>query len=419
MDQNQENGEKKTSIRIGDFLKQAREERGIELKFIAQRTKINYNILKKLEENRLEDLPNVTYVKSFVTHYAKEINLNLEEALTILDSTYESYDFKNGIKNNKIRLRTNFLEGHTEEKPFNIQDFLNENKIFVTVSITSLAALALILLIRNAQSPKTDVKPKVETTAEAFITPALDESSVTPSVTVTSTINVTAIPTLTPTKTVTATPTPTPTKTATPTPTPTKTATPTPTPTKTATPTPTPTKTATPTPTPTKTATPTPTPTPSATPERKISKESFDGIDLKPFPAALFTIDKSAEELNNEEILPANYKAALTIPGQSVYIRAYEDSNWLTYRVDNNQIKAFTLRQGRTLYLRGGQIILQVGNASKARIFYRSGLMRFAKGAGTVNIVLPPEKTSEYSLPLFIRDKEGTIYSSKDYQSLR
>jgi hypothetical protein len=140
---------------------------------------------------------------------------------------------------------------------------------------------------------------------------------------------------------------------------------------------------------------------------------------LKPFPAALFTIDKSAEELNNEEILPANYKAALTIPGQSVYIRAYEDSNWLTYRVDNNQIKAFTLRQGRTLYLRGGQIILQVGNASKARIFYRSGLMRFAKGAGTVNIVLPPEKTSEYSLPLFIRDKEGTIYSSKDYQSLR
>ncbi|MFZ4713917.1 MAG: helix-turn-helix domain-containing protein [Bacteriovoracaceae bacterium] len=398
MDQFPENDGKTTSIKIGDFLKKAREERGIELKFIAQRTKINYNILMKLEENKLSELPNVTYVKSFVSHYAKEININLEEALTILDSTYESFEFKDGIKNNKIRLRTNFLEGQVEERPFNIQSFLNNNKIFVTVAMTALAALALILLIRNAQGPKSESKAvKVEVTVDPLATPVLDTSSVTPNVTVTSIA--TTLPSITPTVKATLTATPTPSPTATPK--------------KTATPTP--------TATPTATATPKVTVTPTVTPEanRKISKENFQGIELKPFSGPQFTIDKNAEEVSNTEILPANYRAALTIPGQSVFIRAFDDSNWLTYKVDDREIKAFTLRQGRTLYLKGNQIILQVGNASKARIFYKNGLMRFGKGAGLVNVLLPPEKSSEFSLPLFIRDKAGTIYSSKEYQSLR
>jgi hypothetical protein len=140
-------------------------------------------------------------------------------------------------------------------------------------------------------------------------------------------------------------------------------------------------------------------------------------VELKPYSSP-YTLDKAAEELSNTEILPANYRAALSVPGQSIYIRAYEDNHWLTYKVDDKPIKAFTLRQGRTLYLRGNQILLQVGNAGKAKIFTKNALMRFDKGAGLSNILLPVEKAPEFSLPLFIRDKAGTIYTTKEYQSL-
>ena len=90
-----------------------------------------------------------------------------------------------------------------------------------------------------------------------------------PTVTASSTVTPTMLPTVrptpspSPTPTVTPTPSPTPTPTVTPTPSPTPTPTPSPTPTLTPTPTATPLPTDTPTPRPTSTPTPTPTPTPS------------------------------------------------------------------------------------------------------------------------------------------------------------
>jgi cytoskeletal protein RodZ len=406
---------------IGEYLKRQREEKGIELKFISQRTKININILKKIEENRLKELPNLTYVKSFVLQYAREINLDPNEVQKVLQHTFDKYGFQD--QGPKIVHRTNFLDDEEgEEKPFNVQKFIQDNKIAITVMVTSFVAVGLIMLIRYTQNkvsePKTEVQVAEVTIAPTIIvttiegTPVATLAATTPTITVTPVVTTTILPSVTPTLKIT--PILTPTIKVTPTLTPTIKVTPTLTPTIKVTPTLTPTIKVTPTLTPTIKVTPTVTVTPTAA---GLSKSQFPAIELKPFTSQLFTLDKNAEEIKNTEILPSNFKAALSIPGQSIYIRAYEDNNWLTYKVDGKEIKFFTLRQGRSLFLRGNVIQLQIGNVTKARVFYKGSMMRFDKQAGLVNIVLPPEKTQEHSLPLFIRDKAGKIYSAQEYKS--
>lgn len=61
----------------GAKLKQTRESRGITLKEVAERTKINVAILAALEEERFDDMPNArVYVRGFVRCLAKEIGLD-------------------------------------------------------------------------------------------------------------------------------------------------------------------------------------------------------------------------------------------------------------------------------------------------------------------------------------------------------
>ncbi|MBK8014925.1 MAG: helix-turn-helix domain-containing protein [Deltaproteobacteria bacterium] len=61
----------------GAKLRQTRESRGITLKEVAERTKINVAILAALEEERFDDMPNArVYVRGFVRCLAKEIGLD-------------------------------------------------------------------------------------------------------------------------------------------------------------------------------------------------------------------------------------------------------------------------------------------------------------------------------------------------------
>jgi cytoskeletal protein RodZ len=78
-----ENNEK-----IGGLLKSAREKKKISLEDVANKTKININILKALESDDISSLPNKTYVKGFVKNYAKTISLDSNQALEALENTY-------------------------------------------------------------------------------------------------------------------------------------------------------------------------------------------------------------------------------------------------------------------------------------------------------------------------------------------
>jgi len=73
----------------GRTLKQIRERMGIDLEIISQETKINKKTLESIEEEDLERLPALVYLKGFLRGYAQSLGLDpqkvLEGYLSFLD----------------------------------------------------------------------------------------------------------------------------------------------------------------------------------------------------------------------------------------------------------------------------------------------------------------------------------------------
>jgi len=72
---------------FGEYLKRERTLRQINLKEISAATRINLNILKKIEADDFESLPSPTFVKGFIKAYAKYVGLRTQDAIL----RYEAY----------------------------------------------------------------------------------------------------------------------------------------------------------------------------------------------------------------------------------------------------------------------------------------------------------------------------------------
>lgn len=68
---------------IGEILKRAREERGLSLEEVAEKTKIRYRYLEAIEKENFDIMPGYVYVKGFIRNYARFLGLN-PEALVAL-----------------------------------------------------------------------------------------------------------------------------------------------------------------------------------------------------------------------------------------------------------------------------------------------------------------------------------------------
>ncbi len=66
---------------IGQYLRSAREARGIELRDAAQQTRISFNYLKALEEEDFSRLPGEVFVKGFLKNYGKFLHLDEFEVM--------------------------------------------------------------------------------------------------------------------------------------------------------------------------------------------------------------------------------------------------------------------------------------------------------------------------------------------------
>ncbi len=77
--------------KIGDYLRSQRETQGMELMQISEYTKININVLKRLEATDFDSLPSKAYVRGFVQNYCRAIRGNTKEALGVLDYSYREY----------------------------------------------------------------------------------------------------------------------------------------------------------------------------------------------------------------------------------------------------------------------------------------------------------------------------------------
>lgn len=71
---------KNGTVFTGEQIKAAREEKGLSLKEISERTKISVATLQALEEERYEDMPNArVYVRGFVRCLAEEVGLDRDQ----------------------------------------------------------------------------------------------------------------------------------------------------------------------------------------------------------------------------------------------------------------------------------------------------------------------------------------------------
>lgn len=75
---------------IGEVLRAARAEQGLELSEIERRTKLRSRYLRALEEERWSDLPGAAYAKGFLRTYASELGLDAEALVDELRRRLES-----------------------------------------------------------------------------------------------------------------------------------------------------------------------------------------------------------------------------------------------------------------------------------------------------------------------------------------
>ena len=79
--------EEEKDLSLGEYFKMEREKRDITLKEIEEKTKISAQILKFLEDDRIDLLPPRTFIRGFLQVIAKEFNMDEMTLLHYLEKT--------------------------------------------------------------------------------------------------------------------------------------------------------------------------------------------------------------------------------------------------------------------------------------------------------------------------------------------
>jgi cytoskeleton protein RodZ len=75
---------------VGETLRMAREQQGLSLDVISQRTKIGTEKLRAIEENDIQRLPSGIFLRGFVRAYAREVGLDVEDTVNRYIAQFES-----------------------------------------------------------------------------------------------------------------------------------------------------------------------------------------------------------------------------------------------------------------------------------------------------------------------------------------
>jgi cytoskeletal protein RodZ len=162
---------------VGETLRMAREQRGLSLDVISQRTKIGTEKLRAIEENDIQRLPSGIFLRGFVRAYAREVGLDVEDTVNRYIAQFES--------------QASIVEDDTpyafaEEPPAEIsetqriEESLREMSIWgvVAVVVLSLGLLAYMTL----RSPSVSPAPTVARAAAPAVAPPPAFASMVPTV---------------------------------------------------------------------------------------------------------------------------------------------------------------------------------------------------------------------------------------------
>ena len=389
---------------IGKLLKRGREQKNISLEELADTTKININILRSLESEDVSQLPNKTYVKGFVKNYAKTVGVDCDEALNALEVIYGSQEQAQPVTEN---LET-YEEKEAKVELEDIQDsirsvitsFFNK-KIFI-----SLAAIVILYIIGKgvfsffmtlSQEQKSMTKDQAvikeidkneeaikpadsslfemdkskklqaesEETSKEEVKEESKEEVVAKKEEVEEKVEEVKKEVIAKKEEV----------------------------------------------------------------KEEIKEEveekeeekvvlppgKFPYKNFYPAPRNMYAILNDAPENTNNELLPANIKNAMVEGLENVYIRATNEDTWLSYQVDDSDIKRFVLKKGRAILIKGKTVLLFMGNVNATHIFYNNKLIDAPTKTGVKSLIFPEDAAKDYELPLFPSYK-GVPYSQKTYK---
>jgi len=82
---------------VGTSLRERREERGEDLRYVAQMLRIRYPYLKAIEDGLIDDLPGPTYAIGFVRTYAEHLGLDAKETVVRFKVEVEGLNARNNL----------------------------------------------------------------------------------------------------------------------------------------------------------------------------------------------------------------------------------------------------------------------------------------------------------------------------------
>jgi cytoskeleton protein RodZ len=349
---------------IGELLRSKREEKGLNLKTISQQTKIHMGLLEHLENNELAKLPSKTYVRGFVKSAAKILGIKEEEALNVLEATYnrESKSVKKEIPNYEMRNETarNTLTSMAATPLETVKSVTASSTAFLAKAVVGILIVGVIgfnvknLIDRSAEErlklPQvfTTIHQKTKSIPRVVVPKVIPKSTEAElALQVPMKVNIIQ----------------------------------------------------------------------DKKDANQKSEVTINDVSLKNISLGekQFTEDNSVTGDKLEEIFPSRYKVRVVKGVENVFINAVEGDSWITYKVDDKEIKKYVLRQGRSVFLRGEKIRLFLGNIKTIKIFYNNKLIVLNAKNGVKNLVFPEEMKTKFMSPLFVFQKDGTVVTSEDY----
>lgn len=375
------------TIQIGSFLKQKRETEKLSINDVASKTKINLNILKHLENNALDQLPNKAYVIGFVKSYCKLLSLNTNEVLDLLEKAYTPEEVEkksNTVTTTQPTSQSDEDERHEiKDKIFSIAQSIFKKKIMMPIAILAIVAIILkgivsffvqlaneekeyatntkeekVIVVSEEIKQNIEIKEKDPTIKkvddnlfESEAHKKLVEENLKEEQKRKATIDAT------------------------------------------------------------KAANAKELADKKVREEKKnqeVAKNKMAKLNGKfpykkfyPAPRKMYQALNDAAENKNEQLLPKRFKNAIENDKQNVYIQATNGDTWISYQSDDNEIKRFVLKKGRSVLIKGKIILLFMGNINVAHIFYNNKLIQTHSKTGVKSLIFPQLEATNYELPLF------------------
>ncbi len=351
---------------IGELLKSKREEKGLNLKTISQQTKIHMGLLEHLENNELAKLPSKTYVRGFVKSAAKILGIKQEVALEVLEATYnrEHKNIKKEKPNFEMRNEAarNTLSTITATPLETVKSVTASSSAFLAKAAVAILVIGVVgfnvknLLDRSAEERMK--LPQVLSTIHQKVktTPKVVVPKVAPKTEAELELLAKANPIQV-----------------------------------------------------------------NIIQDKKDTNQkaevTINDVSLKNISLGekQFTEDTSMAPDKMNEIFPARYKVLPTKGVENVFLNALDGDSWITYKVDDKEIKKYVLRQGRSVFMRGEKIRLFIGNTKSIKVFYNNKLLNLNAKGSTKNLVFPEELKTKFMSPLFVFQKDGSVVTSDEY----